>query len=328
MHLYSCCALLLLALVACQAAPSSNLIEENSIHEATNSIQLEDAGAEKDRAKKSTTFCVEVRSGKQEQVPCRQEVRPVEIVRQDSKPVVIVPIPSPMPIPAPAPVFPTYVMPPRPQEVKQEVVHQSPVVQPSQPIPAPPSIINIVPPQVPVPCDKQTVVQPQSQHFHTVHVIHPPQTERPVTLVQEARPMKHIKPPVKPMHLPIPHKEIVLPSKPVCQRCNGVIPSHPVNFVVQPSPATVLSVLPHVDACKYQEEGPQCSCQSENSPTSRLGPYPRRYVMPRAMEHPDDATFESMGPFRSPIMSLQSDPRIMSEHPTYFTSEGANREMV
>lgn len=217
MHLKSCCALFLLALVACQAAPSPKEVIEKSISEAEtftkNGIQLEEIGTEKERAKKSaTTFCVEVRSGKPEQVPCRQEVRPQGIIQQEtSKPLVIV---QPIPIPAPVPVVeypkqPIIIQPqpPQPQQPQQlqpsqeiNVIHQSQqtaninsqalhtqpqVPQHVAPVPAPvpvqaPAsapipIINIVPPApAPAPCDKPTIVQPQQpQQIHTVHVIHP-----------------------------------------------------------------------------------------------------------------------------------------------------------
>lgn len=228
MHLNSCCALFLLALVACQAAPSPKGAIEKSVSEAEtfakNDIQLEDTGAEKDRAKKSaTTFCVEVRSGKPEQVPCRpQEVRPQRL-QGESKPVVIV-----QPIPISAPVLPSYefprepvvikTQPPQPQPpqnynvIQQQqsstnVQPQPQVVQTPQPtpapaaVPAPPptSIINIVP-SAPTsePCNKQpTIVQPQQpQQIHTIHhVIHPQQTPRPsVTVIQEVKPQKQVVP--------------------------------------------------------------------------------------------------------------------------------------
>jgi len=231
MHLSSCCALFLLALVACQAAPSPKGAIEKSISEAEtfakNDIQLEDTGAEnKDRAKKSaTTFCVEVRSGKPEQVPCRQEIRPQ---RGESKPVVIVqPIPISAPLEFPKlpplefPKLPIVIQtPPQPQVPPQSQLPPQPqppqnfnnviqqqqsstninqpqpqVVQTPQPpaaVPAPPptSIINIVP-SAPTSesCNKQpTIVQPQQpQQIHTIHhVIHPQQTPRPsVTLIQQ-----------------------------------------------------------------------------------------------------------------------------------------------
>jgi len=77
MHLKSSCALFLLAFVACQAIPSPKIIDKKSISDTEakvtkDSLTLEDAGTDKDRAKKSaTTFCVEVRSEKDEQVSCK-----------------------------------------------------------------------------------------------------------------------------------------------------------------------------------------------------------------------------------------------------------------
>ncbi|KYN07426.1 Solute carrier family 25 member 36-A [Cyphomyrmex costatus] len=184
MYLKSCCALFLLALVACQAAPSfqatEKLINEAETRLTKSNIELEGTGAEKDRAKKSaTTFCVEVRSGKTEKVPCK------EIVHQEtSKPVVIVQpisIPAPVSVPVPAPA-PTIIECP-----KQPIVIQQ--QQPPRPVPyfIPPPVptsVSIKSPPTPtsVPCDKP-IVQP------TIHVIHPAQQPAPI---QEVKPCKPI----------------------------------------------------------------------------------------------------------------------------------------
>lgn len=229
MHLNSCCVLFLLALVACQAAPSSKDVTEQSISEAEtfakNDIQLENTGAEKDRAKKSaTTFCVEVRSGKPEQVPCRQEVRPQRILQEQREPLVIVqPIPISAPVPVEYPRQPIVIQtqPQQPQQVQPpqgvNVVQQQqstnnqpqPQVVQTQPMPAPvavqapapppTSIINIVPSApTSVPCNKPTVMQPeQPQQVHTIHhVIHPQQTPRPsVTVIQQEVKQQKMPPP-------------------------------------------------------------------------------------------------------------------------------------
>lgn len=88
MHLKSCCTLLLLALVACQAAPSTfENIEKKSISEKTSKIEkddlkIEDPGLDKDRTKKAATFCVEIHDGKQ--VPCAESVKqPVLMVQPE-----------------------------------------------------------------------------------------------------------------------------------------------------------------------------------------------------------------------------------------------------
>lgn len=140
MHLKSCCALFLLALIACQAAPSPKLEQTISEAETTfnqNGIQLEETGAEKERAKKSAaTFCVELRAGKPEQVPCRppQEVRPQGPIQQEiSKPVVIVqPIPIPAPVPVDYPKQPIIIQPQLPQPLQPPQLPQPPQPQPSQ----------------------------------------------------------------------------------------------------------------------------------------------------------------------------------------------------
>lgn len=88
MHSKSCYALFLLVLVACQAAPSHKIIEK-SINEtgakfAKKDLKLEDTGADKDRTKKSTTFCVQVHSGKEEIIPCNQEVKETPVIKVES----------------------------------------------------------------------------------------------------------------------------------------------------------------------------------------------------------------------------------------------------
>ncbi|XP_011697463.1 PREDICTED: uncharacterized protein LOC105455668 [Wasmannia auropunctata] len=164
MYLKSCCALFLLALVACQAAP---LIEKKSISEAdtfakANTNQM-DTGIEKARAKKSiTTFCMEVHEGKPEKVPCKSE--PQKIGQPDiSNPVFLVqPVPVPAPVPAPAPV--------------------------QAPAPAAFPIINIVS-SAPgaAPCDKPTNVHTSSPQLYAHHLIHPPSQPTPPVTSQEAK---------------------------------------------------------------------------------------------------------------------------------------------
>ncbi|KAL6266216.1 hypothetical protein P5V15_003076 [Pogonomyrmex californicus] len=175
MYLKSCCALFLLAIVACQAAPSAKI--EKSISETDkftkNEINLEETGAEKDRAKKSTTFCVEVRAnGKQEQVPCRQEVRP-QIPHQESKPVVIL-----QPVAVPTPVAPVEY--PKPQNI---VIQPQPQLQPQpQPQPQPSQNFNVIQQQqsssvtYPQPQAQPQVVQPNPQQPNVVYSTHPQQT--------------------------------------------------------------------------------------------------------------------------------------------------------
>ncbi|XP_070514670.1 uncharacterized protein [Cardiocondyla obscurior] len=175
--------LFLLVLVTCQAAPSPKLTKEQSISEpqstfVTNGLQLEseDTDMEKGRAKKSTTtFCVQVRSGKPDQVPCRNEEQ--SHVSEPPEPVVIM---EPISIPAPSSIV----------EYSKPLVIQSPEnyilpieLQPSQPKPivvsAPIStsapvqtsilspIINAIPQTLP--CDEPNIIQSQlPQQFHKI----------------------------------------------------------------------------------------------------------------------------------------------------------------
>lgn len=46
-------------------------------------MKMEDPGTDKDRAKKSTTFCVEVRDGAQHQVPCQEGQQSVVMVQPE-----------------------------------------------------------------------------------------------------------------------------------------------------------------------------------------------------------------------------------------------------
>lgn len=149
MYSKSCYALFLLALVACQAAPSPKIIEKSTSETATKlakeNIKPEDTGADKDRAKKSTTFCVEVRSGKEEMVPCKQEL-PVKQTQQvlnlktpDYKPMATVmqPVPTSVQYPVQYPVSNILVQQPQmPQLSPSLSLLQQPtqfVVQSTQP---------------------------------------------------------------------------------------------------------------------------------------------------------------------------------------------------
>ncbi|XP_071557490.1 uncharacterized protein [Temnothorax nylanderi] len=359
MHLYSVCALFLLALVACQAAPSPKVIEK-SINEAETTFDknaiLEETGADKGRAKKATTFCVEVRSGKAVEVPCRQEVR------QDiAKPLVILPVPMipgpgySKPIPPPPQPSPSISLNQQQQSAQVVVPPPAPVPAPAPvqtPAPAPTPIINIVPQApAPVPCDKPQQPQ-QPQQIHMVHVIHPqpqPQQRPSVTVIQqEVKPPKQEKPVPKPQNLPIPLQEFnVLPQRPTCIKCNGFIPPQPLNFLVQPRsfvrPTALFDVLPRQvesDGCNNQEESYESNRRPENRiPT--LTPYVTSRFLnvsqePRAMTYHGGAPFESPMPYRSSQMSTENNPNMMpsmmpsmmSNQPIFFPSEETHKGMV
>ncbi|XP_071627653.1 uncharacterized protein [Temnothorax longispinosus] len=351
MHLYSVCALFLLALVACQAAPSPKVIEK-SINEAETTFDknaiLEETSADKGRAKKSaTTFCVAVNSGKPEQVPCRGQE-----VRQDiAKPLVIlqpIPIPGPgysKPIPPPPQPSPSISLKQQQQSAQVVVPPPAPVPAPAPvqtPAPAPTPIINIIPQApAPVPCDKPQQPQQPQQPIHMVHVIQPqPQPpQRPSVMV--IQPPQQEKPVPKPQNiLPSPPIQFnVLPQRPTCRTCNGFIPPQPLNFLVQPrpfvQPTALYDVLPRQiesDGCNNQEESYECNCRAENRiPTLRSSRFLNGPQEPRAMTYHDGAPFESPMPYRSSQMSTENNPSMMpsmmSDQPIFFPSEQTHRGM-
>ncbi|KYN01169.1 hypothetical protein ALC62_08011 [Cyphomyrmex costatus] len=318
MYLKSCCALFLLALVACQAAPSSQATEK-SINEAEtmltkSNIELEGTGAEKDRAKKSaTTFCVEVRSGKTEKVPCK-EIRPQGIVQQEtSKPVVIVQpisIPAPVPVPAPAPTIIEYP--------KQPIVIQQ-QQRPIQPHLIPPPVPTCVPikspptPAISVPCDKP-IVQPTQPQIHTIHVIHP--TQQP--------PIHEVKP-CKPIFKP---QQSIVQVPTVCKKCNKQIP-------VPKFPSDDAFAYPIFSPFEQRtdcEVGPyECNCRPENR-IVEITPY--KIKDPR-MANPDGATIDSLDtvsfnsiPHRSSMISTEYDPstsNIMLDQSMILDSKGVRK---
>ncbi|XP_020279098.1 vegetative cell wall protein gp1-like [Pseudomyrmex gracilis] len=159
MYLKSCCTLLLLALVACQAAPSPKIIETKTTNKE---LTIEETGEEKDRAKKSTTtFCVQINSdGKQEAIPCDpqkpilQPVSPIHIVPVQVPPLVLPSQPAPLPAPLlPFPLPPNVVVPaPIPAPAPAPTPAPAPAPTPA-PAPVPP---RVVPAPTPAPAPAPT----------------------------------------------------------------------------------------------------------------------------------------------------------------------------
>lgn len=175
MHSKNCCVLFLLVLVACQAAPSHK-ITEKSIKEteaklAKEDLNLEDTGADKDRAKKSTTFCVQVHSGKEEIVPCNQEVnQPIVKSLDFSKSLT-------QPASASLVQYPNILVqqPQVPQPSSNVFLHQSKTFTP-QVIPQP----TIV--QIPAKSEQSASITAPQQHIVHVESQHPSALE-PISLV-------------------------------------------------------------------------------------------------------------------------------------------------
>lgn len=211
MHSKSCYALFLLALVACQAAPSHKIIEKsNNETEAKlgkEDLKLENTGADKDRAKKSTTFCVQVHSGKEEIVPCKQEIKETPVIN----------IKSPDLPPAPIPLI---------QYPVSNLVVQQPLPQPSSSVP-----LHQVPQVIPQPTSVHVPVQShQSASFTALQpLLQPPlqpmsqqhvhvQTQQQHFSVPEPVPQVHVQQPVVPAPAPTPIINILPASTAPCEK--------------------------------------------------------------------------------------------------------------
>jgi len=236
MHSKSCYALFLLALVACQAAPSHKIIEksnnETEAKLAKEDLKLENTGADKDRAKKSTTFCVQVHSGKEEIVPCKQEIK--------ETPVVNIKSPEYRPQTAPLiqyPVSNIVVQQPVPQPSSSVPVHQAPQVIPQQtvvhvPVQPQQSASFTAPQLVPQPMPQQHVhVQTQPQHFS----------------VPEPVPQVHVQQPAVPAPAPTPIINIIPAPAAPCEKSEPQPPQqiHTVHVVQPPQPAPQSPVIHH-----------------------------------------------------------------------------------
>ncbi|EZA48099.1 hypothetical protein X777_14208 [Ooceraea biroi] len=145
-----------------------------------DSLTLEDAGADKDRSKKSaTTFCVEVRSEKEEQVsdpkfsilplpaPAPTSltiVQPAPVPAPTSM-AIVQPAPAPAPAPAPVTIVQPAPAPCAPEPFSVNVIQPAPAqtetifVQPTQPAPQP-QVANIVLPPQPAPQLAPQIVVP------------------------------------------------------------------------------------------------------------------------------------------------------------------------
>ncbi|XP_032686829.1 extensin-like [Odontomachus brunneus] len=285
MYLKNCCALLLLALVACQAAPSTfKNIEKKSISEKTNKIEkdnlkIEDPGLDKDRAKKSTTsFCVEIRDGKE--VPCLDTNQPTLVVKP-LKQTVINPSPAYINYPnkyseTQTPVQIIHAQPQQPQTIQVAPISHS--IQTAQPVPqlppqqafqpaAQPVIFvppyNVPPPQIssPQPTPIVNILTPPAAPCNVM----PPSTiEHKQEFVKE---VDYIKPVFKPEPRPISRPEPEFQPKPVSMEVVS-IESAPCKQDVLVLPSKPVAVYPEkqlaVEVTELEPQpvsGAQCICQ-------------------------------------------------------------------
>lgn len=230
-----------MVLVACQAAPSHKITEksnnETEAKLAKEDLKLEDTGADKDRAKKSTTFCVQVHSGKEEIVPCKQEVEETLVKSPDLPKSLTITQPAPAPLVQYPVSNVVFQQPQVPQPSSNVFLHQTPQV-----IHQPMQVANL-PPQ-PQPSVSNTVPQQTPQH-HIIHV-------EPQHLSVEPLSLTHLQ---KPSSASIPTSIINIVPAPVSAPCEtskvGTQPLIPPEIhtvhVVQPSqPAPQSPVIHHV----------------------------------------------------------------------------------
>ncbi|KMQ96263.1 cytoplasmic phosphatidylinositol transfer protein 1 [Lasius niger] len=270
MHSKTCCALLLLVLVACQAAPSSKIIEKKPSSETETklteeNLKPEDAGVDKDRAKKSTTFCVEVHSGKKEVVPCKQEVQQIPVVNTpDYKPYTLYQT-APAPAPVQYPVSNIVVQQPIPSASITPVQTVQPsqvVVQPTLNIPAQPQqSASLVIPQ-PAP---QHIIQVQAEPQQIVVESAPVPQAKPQQPIINIVPAPVSAPCEQSIVQPIPPQQIHLVH--LVQPPQPAPPQPPAQQEVQPKVEAVETPAPqYVPVVAPQQQEYECSCRSEQHP--------------------------------------------------------------
>ncbi|EFN74322.1 hypothetical protein EAG_08585 [Camponotus floridanus] len=266
MHSKSCYALFLLALVACQAAPSHKIIEksnnETEAKLAKEDLKLENTGADKDRAKKSTTFCVQVHSGKEEIVPCKQELKETPVINIKS------PEYKPQIASAPTPLI---------QYPVSNIVVQQPLLPSSSvPVHEVPQVIHPTGVHVPIQQSTssfstsftapQSVLQPISQqHLHV-------QTPQQHFSVPEPVPQVHLQQPVVPAPAPTPIINIIPAPAAPCEKLEPQPPQqiHTVHAFQPPQPAPQSLVIQH--AIQSSQLAPQSFV---NHPVIRPQPAPQ-----------------------------------------------------
>ncbi|GAB1864249.1 hypothetical protein CAJAP_05328 [Camponotus japonicus] len=245
MHSKSCYALFLLALVACQAAPSHKIIEksnnETEAKLAKEDLKLENTGADKDRAKKSTTFCVQVHSGKEEIVPCKQEIKETPVVnikspeyRLQTAPLIQYPVSNivvQQPVPQPSSSVPVHQA---PQVIPQQTVVHVPV-QPQQ-------SASFTAPQ------QHVHVQTQPQHFSVPEPSSCPQVhvQQPVVPAPAPTPIINIIPaPAAPCEKPEPQPPQQIHTVHVVQPLQPAPQSPVIHHAIQPSQSAPQSLVIH-----------------------------------------------------------------------------------
>ncbi|XP_076684647.1 uncharacterized protein LOC143377352 [Andrena cerasifolii] len=267
MHINVCFAILLLAIALAQAGPAPKTIEKKSLAEDTKletkkaDLKIEEAGEDKDRAKKSaTTFCVQIKPGsnQQVQVPCKdnqavaqrmpftvqsqsvpQQIQAMSLVQ----PVVQAPQVPQANILVPQPVLPPFNTLQIVQSAAPPCAQSAPAVNIIQSIPQ----SNIVQ-HIPKPKPKPKPTSAPAVEIETI-------TETPKSDYIEQVPEP----------LPEPQETLtMLPYATACQDHLITIPSSPLMLMTEPEPAQLATIIQVPSSCNNPLHGiiSPCSCQS------------------------------------------------------------------
>lgn len=249
MHINACFAVLLLAIALAQAGPAPKTIEKKSLAEDTKletrkaDLKIEEAGEEKDRAKKSaTTFCVQIKPGSAEaiqvqsvpqQIQAMNLVQPVAQVAQVPQANILVP----------QPVLPAFNTLQIVQPATAPCMQSAPAVNIIQSIPQS-NIIQHIPKPKPKPMPTSA---PAVEIETTTEAPKPDRIE------------------LAPEPLPKPQETLtVLPYAPACQDQLITIPSSSLVLMTEPERAQLATIIQVPSSCNNPLHGfiSPCSCQS------------------------------------------------------------------
>ena len=267
MHINACFAILLLAIALAQAGPAPKTVEKKSLAEDTKletrkaDLKIEEAGEEKDRAKKSaTTFCVQIKPGSTEaiQVPCKDNQAVAQrmpfTIQSQSVPQQIQAMNFVQPVAQVAQVPQANILVPQPllpafntlqivQPATPPCMQSAPAVNIIQSIPQ----SNIVQ-HIPKPKPKPMPTSAPAVEVETIT-----KAPKPDRIEQAPEP------------LPEPQETLtVLPYAPACQDQLITIPSSSLVLMTEPELAQLATIIQVPSSCNNPLHGviSPCSCQS------------------------------------------------------------------
>lgn len=131
-------------------------------------MQMEDPGMDKDRAKKSTTFCVEVHDGVQQQVPCKEAQSNLVLLQSEPLKQTLLQHHQPTLVNVPLKYAEAQILPQQSLHVIQAQQPQTLHIQQPFPQPSAQPVIVMPPPQLPA---AQPAPAPQAP---IVNILTPP----------------------------------------------------------------------------------------------------------------------------------------------------------